>query len=186
MSEIVQEVYEYLSKKTDEINKLLSTSEAIEDKIRSGRYSDAVVRQELTPQRDEIRLEIRQKSEQAIRDAREKVAEYRRTSELKNRLNPKELTDDIKLLRAGITLNAEDLRGMLDRNSENRTMTQIILRYAKEHNTDLGVYFTGGDEEKTTADELDNVLSYYADWIGKPDAGDVLDKFFGVKAMGAF
>ena len=176
-----QEIYEFLVEKTDEVNKLIGTSDAIEEKIRSGRYSDAVNKNELRPQRDEIRLEIKAKSEQAIRDAREKVAEYRRTSELKNRLNPKELTDDIKLLRAGITLNAEDLRGMLERNSENRTMTQIILRYAKEHSIDIGVYYTGGNEEKATADELDNILNYYAEWIGTPKASDILDKFFGVK-----
>lgn len=186
MSEFVQEVYEYLSKKTDEINKLLRTSEAIEEKIRSGRYSDAVVRQELKPQRDDLKAEIRQKSEKAIRDAREKVNEYRQKIQAENTLNPKDLTDDIKLLRAGITLNADDLRAMLDRNSENKTMVQIILRFAKEHDINVGVYYTGGDEEKATADELDNILSYYADWIGTPQASDTLDKFFGVKEMGRF
>lgn len=186
MSDITQEIYEYLSGKTDEVNGLIRTSEAIEEKIRSGRYSDAVIKQELIPQRDDLKIEIKEKSESAIRDARAKVSEYRQQVQAENTLNPADLTDDIKLLRAGITLTADDLRAMLDRNSENKTMVQVVLRYAKEHNIDLGVYYTGGDAEKATADELDNILSYYADWIGKPDAGDVLDKFFGVKAMGSF
>lgn len=181
MSEFVQEVYEYLSKKTDEINKLLRTSEAIEEKIRSGRYSDAVVRQELKPQRDDLKAEIRQKSEKAIRDAREKVNEYRQKIQAENTLNPKDLTDDIKLLRAGITLNADDLRAMLDRNSENKTMVQVVLRYAKEHNIDLGLTYTGGDEERKTADQLESVLDYYAGWIGTPQASKTLDRFFGAE-----
>lgn len=186
MSEIVQEMYEFLVEKTDEVNKLIGTSDAIEEKIGSGRYSDAVIRQELRPQRDEIRLEIKAKSEQAIRDAKAKVNEFRQKVQAENTLNPADLTDDIKLLRAGITLTADDLRAMLDRNSDNKTMVQVILRFAKEHDINVGVYYTGGDAEKATADELDNILNYYADWIGTPQASETLDKFFGVKEMGAF
>lgn len=48
-------------------------------------------------------------------------------------LDPKELTDDIKLLQGGLILKERDIEGILSRNAGNRTMTQLAIRYADEH-----------------------------------------------------
>jgi len=68
---------------------------------------------------------------------------------------------------------------MLKRNATNRTMVQIIMRYANEHNIDTGsVYYIAGQEERQTAQNLETILFYYKNWIDKPEAKKMLDKFF--------
>ena len=78
-----------------------------------------------------------------------------------------------------ITIDLLEIANILKRNAGNRTMTQIVLRYAKEHNIDTGgTYYIGGQQEEETARGLDTIISYYAKWIDKPNAKDMLTKFF--------
>ena len=44
-----------------------------------------------------------------------------------------ELTEDAKLLGVGVTLSAEDIAAMFDRNAGNPTMEHLICRYADQH-----------------------------------------------------
>lgn len=179
---ITQEIYDFLTEKTDEVSGILTEYEAVEAKIKNrDEYTQKVINERFIPVRDELKMKISSMSENAIREAGDKVKAYRQEIAEANRLNPKELTDDVKLLQPGIVLNAEDLKGMLDRNANNRTMTQIILRYAKEHNITLDLSYIGGQSELATADQLDEILFYYKNWIGKPEARATLDSFFGVK-----
>ena len=58
-------------------------------------------------------------------------------------------------------------------------MTQLALRYAKEHHIDMkGTYYIGGEAEKETARNLDGIVDYYARWIDKENAHEMLRKFF--------
>ena len=58
------------------------------------------------------------------------IAELRDEDEL----DPTKLTDDVRLLNSGVKMTSRDIKAMLKRNSDNRTMLQVILRYADEHN----------------------------------------------------
>ena len=178
---IVQTVFDTLEARTDEISKDIAERDKLEEKIKSGRYSPQALKDDIYPKRDALRRKIETASEGAIQEARNLVAQYRADAAELNNLDPAELTDDVKLLQSGITLLPRDIQGILKRNAGNRTMTQIVLRYAKEHNIDMGgTYYIGGQAEEENARNLDGILSYYKKWIDKPQAKDMLYRFFNV------
>ena len=176
---IVQTVYDTLEARTDEISKTIAERDKLEEKAKSGRYTPQALQSDIYPKRDALRNQARNQAEAAIQEAKNLVSQYRADAAELNNLDPAELTDDVKLLQSGITLLPRDIQGILKRNAGNRTMTQIVLRYAKEHNIDTGgTYYIGGQPEEETARGLDTIISYYAKWIDKPNAKDMLTKFF--------
>lgn len=56
-------------------------------------------------------------------------------------LNGEDITPDAKLLNAGVKLDAKDLKSIIDRNNDNITMTKLVLRYADEHDVDIGLTY---------------------------------------------
>lgn len=176
---IVDTVYTTLKTRAAEIGKIVSQRDALETKISEGRYSRQTLEKEIFPQRDSLRQEIRIKSDGAIKEAKDLIAQYRKDAEALNDLDPSQLTDDIKLLQSGISLRPNDIQAILKRNSGNRTMLQLTLRYAEEHNIDThGTFYVGGQQEKETADNLEGILFYCAKYLDRPDAQTMLDKFF--------
>lgn len=126
--------------------------------------------------------QIKAQSEKAIQAAKALVAKYRADAEKRNNLDPAELTDDVKLFQTGIPLLPRDIQAILERNSGNRTMTQLALRYAKEHGIETGgTNYTGGEAERQTANALDEIIRYYSRWIDKRNAKDVLRRFFNME-----
>jgi len=176
---IVETVYNSLDARTDEIRKAIVERDKLDEKIKSGRYSQKALEKELRPQLNDMRQTVSSLCDQALKEAHALIDQYRAdVAELDN-LNPADLTDDVKLLQPGITLLPRDIQGMLKRNATNRTMVQIIMRYANEHNIDTGsVYYIAGQEERQTAQNLETILFYYKNWIDKPEAKKMLDKFF--------
>ena len=85
------------------------------------------------------------------------------------------------MLQSGISLRPNDIQAILKRNRGNRTMLQLTLRYAEEHKIDThGTFYVGGQQEKETADNLDEMLYYVAKYIDKPEAKEMIDKFFNM------
>ena len=178
---ITQTVYEMLDSRTDEIIGMANQINELDSKVKSGRYSQMTITNEFQPKMAELRSARDKACKSALDEARSLISEFRKDNAKVNQLNPAELTDDVKLLQPGIVLKPRDIEGMLERNADNRTMTQIILRYAEENkiNTDK-IYYYGGQEEEKTAKALDSILYYYKNWIDKPNAKEMLNKFFGV------
>lgn len=176
---IVQSVYDSLDASTAQIATKLEEFNRLGEEAKSGRYSQQGLH-EIYEKQDTLRGEIQNDSKTAINTAKSLVAQYRADSAERNNLNPAELTDDVKLLQSGIILRKNDIQGMLKRNASNRTMTQIILRYAEEHGIDTGVVYNSGDEEEATAKNLEGILYYYGRWIDKPNAKSMLNRFFNV------
>lgn len=178
---IVQTIFDTLEADTTELDKVKTEYAALEAKIKEGRYSDQALQKEIYPKRDALRRQIADDSARAIDKAKGLVNQYRQDAERLNDLDPSAITDDIKLLTAGVPLLDRDIRAILDRNKGNRTMTQLALRYAKEHGIDMkGTYYVGGHAELETAKNLDTILSYYTKWIDKDKAHVMLRKFFNV------
>lgn len=179
MENIKESIYNKLESNIEEIGKTIAERDELQEMVQSGAYSPVYLKDEVYPKLNKLKQKVFTDSENAIRDAKSSVNEYRKKAAEENRLNPSDLTDDIKLLQPGVTLFPEDIKGMIERNSDNRTMTQIILRYAKEHNIDTGAtIYIGGEAERELADNLDGVLDIYSKWIDKPNAKEMLDKFF--------
>ena len=179
---ITQTVYETLDSRTDDIIGMGVACKQIEEKINSGRYSQKTIDNELKPKLDSMRINQRKACEDALNEARSLISQFREDNAKANQLNPAELTDDVKLLQSGIVLKPRDIEGMLERNENNRTMIQVILRYAEENKIDVGkTYYSGGQEEEKTAKALDSILYYYKNWIDKPNAKKMLNRFFNVE-----
>lgn len=174
-------VYYYLKEANKEIAKLRKTYNENEEKIKSNRYTPQFKKEGLIPKREELRRKLQLACEDSIRDAKNLVAQYRKDAAELDNLNPADITDDIKLLSPGIKLLPRDIQGMLKRNEDNRTMVQIIMRYAKENNLDVGYnVYLGGEAERLTADALDTIINSYSRWIDTDNADSMLEKFFDI------
>lgn len=180
---ITEQVYTALSESTEAIAKDVAEYTALENKSKSGNLTEKGLKEEVWPTMNGLRIKIRKDSEAAIRNAEKMVAEYRESFARLNDLDPELITNDIKLLQAGIPLLPRDLEAILERSKGNRTMTQLALRYAKQHKINLqgiwGKYAPSNEEEKTAA-SLEGILHYYSHWINKGNARQMLDKFFGI------
>ena len=178
---ITQTVFDTLEARTAEISKDIAERDALEEKIMSGRYTQQALHTDIYPKRNALRRKIADASEAAIQEAKNLVNQYRADVAESNRLDPSQLTDDVKLLQPGIVLNPADIQGMLKRNEGNRTMLQVILRFAEANGIDTGkTYYIGGQAEENNARNLETILFYYKKWIDKPNAKDMLYKFFNV------
>ena len=178
---IVQSVFDSLEADTHEINKTRTEYAALEAKIKEGRYSNQTLQKEIYPKRDELKRKVSDASARAIKKAHDMIATYRADAEALSDLDPSAITDDVKILQAGVTLTSRDIQAIINRNPDNRTMIQIALRYAKEHNIDMkGTYYIGDQQEKETANNLDGIVDYYARWIEKENNLDMLNRFFNV------
>lgn len=177
---IFETVYNSLVDSTEAIAKDVAEYAKTTKEVESGRFTQDAIQNEIFPKQNELRRKIRESSEKAIATANDIIKQYRIDVERMNELDPAEITDDINLLQDGIVLLPRDIRAMMRRNAENRTMTQIILRYAHEHDIDTSgiVYTGGGQREMENAKNLEEIVRYYAGWIDKPNAPEMLRKFF--------
>ena len=174
-------VYNTLDTFTDEIQESTKELDALEAEIKSNKYTQQALKDEIFPKRDAIRKKIDGTAEKALSTANALIKQYRDEAAEANYLDPSKLTDDVRLLQPGITLTAGDIQGMLKRNEGNRTMLQVILRYAEEHKIDTGnVVYCGGEAEEKTAQELETILYYYKKWIREKNAKSMLNEFFHV------
>lgn len=178
MDYISQQVYDILDADTAGLDELKNELASVENDIRSGRFNIEALNKELYPKKDALNRQLKDESDRAIEHAKKRVDEYRKAAEKENVLDASKITDDIKLLQPGITLLERDIEGILNRNKNNRTMVQIVMRYAKEHDIPVKPAYQGFLQEENTARQLDTVISYYAKWIDKPNAKEMLDKFF--------
>lgn len=183
MENVANNVYNSLKESTAGIAKKIEECNALEEKAKSGRYSAQALQNEIYPQRDSLKREISGDTARALESAKAIVREYQEEMRKADRLNPADITDDVKLFTAGITLNAEDILGILERNQGNATMAQLALRYVKEHNIDMGenrMIYTGHTEEIQGGDNLIGIINTYGRWIDKKNAPEMLDKFFSI------
>ena len=116
----------------------------VSEDISSGKYSGEYVREKLIPQRDSLRSQMDDTRHNANKEVQRICAEYTDELRAQDDLDPSLLTEDVKLLQAGVKLTQRDIKAMLNRNADNHTMTQVILRYCKENDIDTGgVHYMG-------------------------------------------
>lgn len=182
MSKLSQNVYDYLKNRTEEIREDKMLLKVLEKKIESRDYSDEA-KNRFRNDAQELRRHINYVISDSLSGAKTLISDYLKEVERENRLDPKQITDDMKLMTPGVYLTEKDIEAMLERNAENRTMTQIILRYADEHKitpkTSFGLYVYG-KEEREEADALKNTVQYYEHWMGGDKAEEMLNRFFNV------
>ena len=183
MQDMIDNVYNTLKTSTAELHKKIAEYNALKEKEKSGVYSREYLEKNVRPKMAELKHAIERDKEAAISGAKDIVAAYQGELRDMDNLHPEDITEDAKLFAAGIKLNARDIEAILARNQDNATMTQIALRYAEENGVDLGrdkKYYYGHQAEIQEAGGVANAVDYYNRWIDKPNAGEMLNKFFGV------
>ena len=181
MENIYQSVYDTLSEGTESLKGRKASVKELNEKIDSGRYSSTALQAEIYPKRDELKRSIRGDADKILDNARNMIAEHEEELRKLDVLNPSDITDDVKLFNSGIVLNANDIKGILERNKTNRTMTQIALRYAEQHNIKVDVYYNKSANVIRELDGLKDAVNRYSRWIDKENATEILNKFFGVE-----
>ena len=178
--EIITGVYNTLKEGTQAISGAKAELSILDEKIASGRYSDSVVK-DFKEKRAELSKSIRMEAEGTIKQVNESIAQYMaEETARRNMLKPSEITDDIRLLQAGVTLNRNDLESILDRTEGNRTMFHIVTRYAKEHGIEIsGKYRVDNGEDEKLANALSLIVNRYGAWINTGKAREMLNKLYG-------
>ena len=182
--DVVNEVYSGLKEATTEVQKIVAEQNDLEKRVKAGRYSAETVQNEIKPRIDDLKQRILSMKEKTFADAKALVDGYRNEIDEQNNLDPKEINDDIKLLQTGIPLTVRDVEAILKRNENNRTMSQLAIRFAAQHDLKIENSYRferEQNEAKAVADALDQALTYFPNWIATDKAFDMLDKFFGIE-----
>lgn len=179
---LANEVYTHLKDSTTALEELKAQVAELEQKCSSGKYSDSQIAKYKEQQKD-LRREIRRDSDAAIAAAQGLVDAYETDARREMELVPTDLTDDIRLLNAGIRLTENDLEAMLRRNAGNLTMQQILIRYAAENGIAIRQHgFPEFAGKLSAAQDMRGIVDYYSKWITEGNAMVMLDKFFNVRA----
>ena len=174
---VINDVYNSLSNSADLIASRMAELKKEEQKAASGDYSEAALSTKIKPKIFELKRAVKKDTEDAITAAYGIVSKYRDEVSESLNLDPALLTDDIKLLSGNIPLEARDIQAILKRSEGNKTMTQIALRYARNHKIKVD-NMVFNSEEEALARSLEMIIYYYKNWIEKPNANEMLDKFF--------
>ena len=178
---IVGSVYSTLQSGTEAMHKGMDEYKALDEKINSGLYTQKMINEEFLPKKTELKSQYESTISKALSDAYSLIDNYESEVAEMDSLDPAEITDDIKLLQSGIKLTDRDLKSMLKRNEDNRTMTQLILRYAEEKKIEVGsVYQSSLSRERQKINGLREVTKRYERYMYDDDAKDVLDRFFKI------
>lgn len=180
MKNIMNAVVMELEKRTDAIAPIAEKARQLQNDINGKQYSTQKVNNELYPRLYETRREIEAAQEETRRAVDDLVNKHIADLEQLDALNSADLTDDVRLLNAGITLNARDILTLLEKNAGNRTMQLILTRYAAEHAIDIGrVVLVGHEREIQAARTIPGTAKLFiAHHITKPNARQILDKMF--------
>ena len=116
--------------------------------IKSGNYAGQKLH-EMAEERTSVGMRLSAERDNQMRTIKAMCAEFAEELRKEDDLNPKDIAkDDWALLTSGIDyMTTRDLEAMIDRNSNNRTMLQLILRCAKEHGraNELAISYVGND-----------------------------------------
>lgn len=182
MNNVISDLVTTLGEHTEALAPTLQKAAQLDADIHSGNYTMQKINSELHPALSATRQELERAKETARRAAMDVISAHVAALEAEDALDANAMTDDCKLLNAGVKLNARDINTMLARNNGNRTMTQIILRYAREHDIDIGrTFYIGNEQAIRNTKNLDYIVDLYLkNWIDKPNAREMLGKLFGV------
>lgn len=181
MNDVLELVYESMKDSTERIREKLDHKNDLEERKASGRYSDQVIKDELEPEIYKLRREIENDSDQAIKDALQVVEDYQEKLRKMDDLDPSMINDDIKLFQSGIKLTPRDIQAVIDRNTENETMTQIALRYAEDNDIKLGVTYVGHTEAIAAAESVKGAVSYLRGYIASDNALEMYRRLLGME-----
>lgn len=163
----------------DKVASLASDLKKVDADISSGTFSEDHVRVVLRPKNAEIRKQIERAQEDARKTAQVTIDKFAKELRDADALNPAELTDDVRILELGTTLRKKDILAILERNADNRTMTQLALRAAEDRGIALGgLRYTTNESRARHAEALRYVVDVALRWSTEPEKR-IFEKLFG-------
>lgn len=175
--EFYNEINEITKEGIKTLQELTSQMKDIDADIKSGKYSYDHVEKKLRPKMKELSKQIDDTRYEANRRAQRLCDEYQDELRAQDDLDPSLLTDDVRLLQAGVKLTQRDIKAMLNRNADNHTMTQVILRYCKENDIDTGgVHYMGNKYTIRNVDAMRSNVDVSLKWSERPT---VYEKLMG-------
>lgn len=148
---LVSEGFTAYQKKSEEYERLKSERD-------SGMYDIRHINSEITPKMSEVRRELQKIQETTSQKVQELSEAQKKELRHSDSLNPEDLTEDIKLLQSGLSLKERDIEAILERNSDNRTMTQLALRYAEEHGLEVSTMYRSASSESRLLDSISGAV----------------------------
>ena len=174
---LTAEIRKVLQERTATAEEINAKIAMIDRDIKSGDYSQERTAK-LIMKRGELRQELEKTAAAAERDAKQIVMEYQEELRQQDCLDPSELTDDVKLLSSGLNLLPRDIEAIISRNEGNRTMTQLAVRYAKDHDIEIQSRWAGNEQAIREAEQYNYVIDVYTShWIASGKGLEMLDKF---------
>ena len=175
--EFFETVKDLVNKRIEDKRLLSIRAGEIKAKIESGRYSPQVVA-ELRDELRAIEREIESVDINARHEADLLIEQFKRDLAAEVALCGADIDDaDAKLLQ--FDLDEKEYIAMLDKHQTNPTMVQLILKDAKARGVELGVHFTGNDEEIKAADGVSDAVRVALAHYNIPS---VYERLFGEKS----
>lgn len=156
--------------------------QTLEGKVRSGKYTQEYIN-ELEAQIRVLKKEIEDEAHVRQKNVSSLIREMEQTLKEEVSLRGEDITADARLLE--YTLKEEEVVTLLERHSSNPTMTQLILKYAKDHGMDLKIQFVGN---KSFFDQFDEIFNMVQVALRHYDVDNVYNRLFEApnKALDTF
>lgn len=181
-----KDIYNTLRIASLKIGELVAENDCDMDAIKGGKYSPEGVR-EIQEGIDGRKAKINEQKKEIEASLSAKLDRFEHDHT--PHLEAKEITEDTNLLNCGVTLNANEITALLDKNAGNYTMTTILLRYAEEHglNLDYGVIgkyraSAGHDRLRKYMEGERGRLTYSLKHIDRQNGRQMIDRFFGIES----
>lgn len=146
---------------------------------KSGKYAMSIDAYKRLQEENEGK--IKNLSDGALNSIEAIYAQMMKAAKEADKLNPDQLNDDMKLLQAGVKLSEKDLADLLERNANNRTMTQMIYKYADDngYNYNLGRYEPATTAAQAQIDDMRIAVKLYHDhWLNSDKGVEMIGKMF--------
>ena len=145
-SEYYADITKQIRNGVNKIGDLNKAYHTLDNLINSGNYSGDKLH-ELITDRNRTRISIEDERKNQLNDIQALCDEISEKLRKEDDLNPNAVVSaELELLRDMSILNPRDLKAMIERNKDNSTMTQLILRHCQKNNIDIGLVYNGNDD----------------------------------------
>ena len=125
-----------------DIRELEAEKQKLESEMKSSKFQQSYIRKEMLPMIEGKKRDIEARKAAANKQIKALADGYISELNEANELRGEDLTDDAKLLTAGVKLTGSELEKIFDRHSGNPTMQQLVHRYTDEHDVKLNRVLT--------------------------------------------
>lgn len=153
----------------NEYNAMQTEYNKLDQDKKSGEYTAEYIAKNITPKQFELKRGMEKIQSKAYSDVKTLTDEMRMYLRGLDVLDPEELTDDVKILNSGVRLTRNDIQGIIDKNSENRTMIQLALRYANDNGIEgINTRYNPAESQMQTFESIHNVADVVIKWFDSP------------------